>query len=257
MKKHLIEFQTQSCLKFPNNTSLLTLAPASGNELPEMLPGQFVNIRIDESKNTFLRRPISICDVNRVANELILYVKDAGEGTHALCTSEPGTRYNMLLPLGNGFPTDFPCQRPLLVGGGVGIAPLLYLGKSLKERGIRPTFLLGGASSADLALSDRFSPYGRIGLTTNDGSLGVRGFVTNHEFLERPEADVIFCCGPTPMMHAVAEIAEQHSIPCFVSLENRMACGLGACLCCVEDTVEGHKCVCTEGPVFDIRALKW
>lgn len=257
MKKQLIDFRTLSCLRFPNRTALLTLTPADGRTLPAMLPGQFVNIRIDTGKDTFLRRPISIYDVDRSSNSLILYVKEAGEGTGILCASREGDRYNILLPLGNGFPTDTGARKPLLVGGGVGIAPLLYLGKKLKEKGVEPRFLLGGAAQTDLLLADHFSLYGRVDLTTADGSAGVKGFVTDHSSLQNPDCDAIFCCGPTPMMKAVAEVARRHDIDCWVSLENLMACGLGACLCCVEDTKTGHRCVCTDGPVFNINDLKW
>jgi dihydroorotate dehydrogenase electron transfer subunit len=144
----------------------------------------------------------------------------------------------------------------LLVGGGVGIAPLLYLGSKLKEKGINCHFLLGGRSKDNLLQLELFSEYGKVYTTTEDGTHGEKGFVTNHSVLST-KFDFIYTCGPTPMMKAVANFAKQNNIECEVSLENTMACGFGACLCCVTDSIDGHVCVCTEGPVFNISKLKW
>jgi dihydroorotate dehydrogenase electron transfer subunit len=139
----------------------------------------------------------------------------------------------------------------------VGVAPLLYLGKAWHQRGAEPTFLLGARSGKDLLMLDEFRKYGRVLLTTEDGSVGEQGFVTQHSILSQERFDSISVCGPKPMMVAVARYAKEHGIPCEVSLENLMACGLGACLCCVEKTVEGNLCVCKEGPVFNINRLLW
>ena len=128
----------------------------------------------------------------------------------------------------------------------------------MKESGIEPTFLLGARTAKDLLFLDIFKRYGRVFVTTEDGSEGEKGFVTNHSILQSEQFDRISTCGPTPMMRAVVAYATQTEQQCQVSLENMMACGLGACLCCVCDTDEGHKCVCKEGPVFDVRRLtKW
>jgi dihydroorotate dehydrogenase electron transfer subunit len=147
--------------------------------------------------------------------------------------------------------------RILLVGGGVGVAPLLYQGAVLQQLGADVTFLLGARSSADLLMLDMFSRYGRVLVTTEDGSAGECGFVTQHSVLQEEHFDLIQSCGPTPMMKAVARFAHQSGVSCEVSLENMMACGLGACLCCVEKTTEGHLCVCKDGPVFNINKLLW
>lgn len=133
---------------------------------------------------------------------------------------------------------------------------MLCLGAQLYGQGLRPTFLLGGRSKGDLLELDMFDKYGRVCVTTEDGSMGERGFVTNHTVLNEA-FDRIYSCGPTPMMKAVARYAREHGIRCEVSLENMMACGLGACLCCVEKTTEGNVCVCKDGPVFDIDRLLW
>lgn len=144
----------------------------------------------------------------------------------------------------------------MLVGGGVGVAPLLYFGKILKENGYSPEFLLGARSKNDLLQLDLFEAIGKVNTSTEDGSHGEQGLVTKHSALA-PGIDCIFCCGPAPMMKAVAAEARKIGAQCEVSLENMMACGIGACLCCVEKTVKGNVCVCTEGPVFNINQLTW
>ena len=226
--------------------------------LPEMMPGQFVEVRVDQSPSTFLRRPISINFVDREANELWLLVATVGDGTRAMASVPVGGRLNCMFPLGNGF--TMPAskdERILLVGGGVGVAPLLYMGAEMWRMGFEPTFLLGARSASDLLQVDLFKKYGRVYITTEDGSEGERGFVTNHSVLSSERFDRIATCGPKPMMVAVARYAYNAGIDCEASLENMMACGLGACLCCIEKTTEGNLCVCKEGPVFNIKKLLW
>lgn len=237
--------------------SLLRVTPADGTALPRMLPGQFVQIAV-EAPGVFLRRPISINDVDIQANTLDLLVRRAGKGTSALMALKPGDTLNIMFPLGNGFSTSKPLApgKLLLVGGGVGVAPLLYLGRCLKWAGLEPEFLLGAKSETDLLRLDDFKELGKVYLSTEDGSVGEKGFVTTHS-VWHTEIGRISCCGPAPMMKAVASIAREKGIECEVSLENMMACGLGACLCCVENTVKGNVCVCTEGPVFNINQLNW
>lgn len=230
----------------------------SSSALPEMHPGQFAQVHIDDSPSTYLRRPISINMVDYERNEILLLVAAIGEGTRHLVRKKPGDKVNCLLPLGNSFTmprsTD---ERVLLVGGGVGIAPMLFLGKRLVELGVRPTFLLGARTADELLEKDMFNELGDLYLTTEDGSEGEKGYVTNHSILKEKQFDRIATCGPKPMMMSVARYAKQNDIECEVSLENDMACGLGACLCCVEDTTDGHICVCTEGPVLNIKKLLW
>lgn len=237
--------------------SLLRLAPADGLELPEIKPGQFVQVAVDGSKATFLRRPISINFVDRNSNELWLLVRKAGDGTARLTDMAEGEMLNLVLPLGNGF--SFPEDRNakiLLIGGGVGVAPLLEFGRVLKEAGYSPAFLLGARSEADILELELFANVGAVYLSTDDGSAGDPGVVTCNHILHDPWTN-IYCCGPAPMMKAVAAKAREIGADCEVSLENMMACGIGACLCCVEKTVKGNVCVCTEGPVFNINQLTW
>lgn len=241
-------------------------ACAVGNEgvnvLPEMLPGQFVEVRTDGGEEAvpspLLRRPISIHYVDVENNELWLLVAVVGTGTRQIAALKAGDKLNCVLPLGNGFtmPTR-QGEKILLVGGGVGVAPLLYAGKKIKEMGGEPTFLLGARSSKDLLEIDLFKAVGRVFVTTEDGTEGEKGFVTNHSLLSSENFDRISVCGPLPMMKAVAAYAKSADTDCEVSLENKMACGLGACLCCVEDTKDGNICVCKEGPVINIERLNW
>ncbi len=268
MKKHILDLIVRETRRVHERYVLLHLTDER-QPLPQMLPGQFVEVRVDGSPKTFLRRPISICNVDYTQNELWLLVAVVGEGTRWMATLKSGDLLNCVLPLGNGFtltshpspltphPAQGDLQSPLLIGGGVGVAPLLYLGAQLKQNGLQPTFLLGARRDTDLLLLDEFSKYGRVLVTTEDGSAGEKGFVTQHSVLSQEHFDIIMTCGPTPMMKAVARLAHEKDIPCEASLENLMACGLGACLCCVEKTKRGNLCVCKDGPVFNIEELLW
>ena len=256
MKKYCLDLTVKSVEHINEKYVLLKLTDE--NPLPEMIPGQFVEIQVDGSKTTFLRRPISINDIDREDNTLHLLIACIGDGTRQLGTLAVGAKVNIVLPLGNGFTMPAsPEKKHLLVGGGVGVAPLLYLGRKIKEMGGEPVFLLGARSKKDLLMLDEYRKIGRVFITTEDGSEGEKGFVTNHSVLSSETFDMISTCGPKPMMMAVARYASNAGIECEVSLENKMACGVGACLCCVEDTIDGHVCVCKEGPVINIKKLKW
>lgn len=227
--------------------------------LSKIIPGQFVQV-LTESAGTFLRRPISICDVDHEKRELLLLVQKVGKGTRALSAIKQNDFLDIIYPLGNGFsipeePTaDY---KPLLVGGGVGTAPMLFLSRKIREKGIVPQVLLGARSADLIVMQEYFSMFGHLNFTTEDGSLGTKGYVTDHPMLQEENFSHIYVCGPKAMMMAVASFAHKQSISCEVSLENTMACGIGACLCCVENTKKGNLCVCTEGPVFNINRLQW
>lgn len=238
--------------------ALLKLRPSSGL-LPEVRPGQFVEVQVPADGCTLLRRPISINYVDYDRGELWLLIHAVGHGTQRLCACKEGDQLSCLLPLGNGFTMpQHDGKHILLVGGGVGTAPLLYMGAMLRSVGCEPTFLLGGKRAADLLQLDMFEEQGRVYVTTEDGSKGERGFVTNHSVLEKMHFDSVATCGPKPMMVAVARWAAHKGIECEASLENMMACGLGACLCCVEKMADGHNlCVCKDGPVFNTKLLSW
>lgn len=258
MKKMLDLVVTENS-QLNQNYCLIKLTTLDGSVLPDMYPGQFVEIRVDGSQSTFLRRPISVNFVDKNTNELWLLIQVVGDGTRKMSEYEKGTIVNLILPLGNSFtiPAQNEQQELLLIGGGVGTAPMLYLGACLKEKGFSPKFLLGARSKNDLLQLDDFAKYGEVFCTTEDGSFGEKGYVTNHSVLKNNRFSTIYTCGPKPMMVAVARYATDHKIDCEVSLENSMACGFGVCLCCIEDTREGNVCVCTEGPVFNIDKLTW
>ena len=257
LKKHIIDLQVVSVEALGERFVLLKCTDPNA-PLPPMMPGQFAQLRVDGSKETFLRRPISINFVDTKLNQIWFLVQLVGAGSRALGRLKEGDTLNVLLPLGNGFSMPVSAEKKhLLVGGGVGTAPLLYLGAQMNLMGMRPTFLLGARTKDMLLQMEDFQRVGDVYVTTEDGSAGEKGFVTQHSILFKQHFDRISVCGPSPMMKAVAKFARANSVPCEVSLENMMACGLGACLCCVEKTVKGNVCVCTEGPVFDINELTW
>ena len=257
LKKHIIDLQVVAVEALGERFVLLKCTDPNA-PLPPMMPGQFAQLRVDGSKETFLRRPISINFVDTKLNQIWFLVQLVGAGSRALGRLREGDTLNALLPLGNGFSMPVSAEKKhLLVGGGVGTAPLLYLGAQMNLMGMRPTFLLGARTKDMLLQLEDFERVGDVYVTTEDGSAGEKGFVTQHSILFKQRFDRISVCGPSPMMKAVARFARANSVPCEVSLENMMACGLGACLCCVEKTVKGNVCVCTEGPVFDINELTW
>ena len=254
MTKQITDFRLVAKRDFGKSV-LLQLR--SDKALPDMQPGQFVQVRVDGSPSTYLRRPISIHDVDFQQNEISLLVQQVGEGTRHLAAANVGDLINMVFPLGNGFTLPEKGENVLLVGGGIGIAPLFYFAKVLNDKGSHPYLLLGGKTKTDLLRLADYQQLGETFVTTEDGSLGEQGFVTQHSVWQQKRFDKIYVCGPKPMMKAVAKMAAERNVWCEVSLENLMACGLGACLCCVEDTVDGHVCVCKEGSVFNTRRLKW
>jgi dihydroorotate dehydrogenase electron transfer subunit len=258
LKKYVLDMRVVENVRLHDRYCLLKLT--ADRRLPEMLPGQFVQVRVDGSERTFLRRPISVNYVDKEKNELWLLIQLVGDGTRRMAQYLSGDIINVILPLGNGFTLPRSSSRHskiLLVGGGVGTAPMLFLGKTLIDFGFTPEFLLGGRTKNDIMQIEKFQELGTVYLTTEDGSAGEKGFVTNHSVLGESKFDKLYVCGPKPMMAAVAKYAGERNIDCEVSLENTMACGIGACLCCVEKTVKGNVCVCTEGPVFNIHQLTW
>jgi len=225
-------------------------------DLGTVLPGQFVNILVPDTQKTFLRRPISICDVNYAENELRFYIRIVGNGTQTLSAVKQGDKLNILYPLGNSFTVE-NVKNPLLVGGGCGIAPLLYLAKTFSNKNIRPTVLMGGQTANALSWTSDFEAVADVHRITDDGSTGEKGLITQHSIWQHiNKFDQIYVCGPEAMMKVVAKMAVEKNIPCEVSLENTMACGIGVCLCCVTETTQGNRCVCTDGAIFDVHKLK-
>jgi dihydroorotate dehydrogenase electron transfer subunit len=243
--------------KWLNYSSFLIELEAPG-KLPLIEPGNFAEIEVPNSPKVFLRRPFSIYDVDPANSLISFFVKVVGEGTRLLGETKKGDKLNMIYPLGNSFSSPVS-GRVLVVAGGSGIAPFILYGKGLQTKDTEITFLFGARSADDIVLTEQFNALGKVLITTEDGSLGEIGLVTQHSLFNGKKLpfDLIVTCGPEPMMKAVGKIAEERKIPCEASLENTMACGFGACLCCIVPTSKGNKCVCTEGPVFNIKDLKW
>jgi dihydroorotate dehydrogenase electron transfer subunit len=255
MAKTVLDFQIIDNKQLTQDFFILELS--AGIALPEILPGQFAQVRVDGSGDTFLRRPFSVYDVNYKAGSIRLLLQVVGKGTKALSLLRKGETLNLILPLGKPFSRPGEDERSLLIGGGVGIAPLLYLGKYLRSIGSDFEFLLGFRSRDRIIDSQEFRQISKVHITTEDGSEGEKGFVTRHSVLSGNDYSRIYCCGPDPMMKAVGEFAKKKNIYCEVSLENLMGCGFGVCLCCVVKTTSGNLCSCIDGPVFNINDLKW
>lgn len=213
-------------------------------------PGQFVQIKNGEGLSPLLRRPISVADVNLEKNIISLIYKVIGEGTKSFAKAKSGDQISVIGPLGQGF--SLHAKKPLLVGGGLGIAPLIYLTRALCPNPIE--VLLAGRSFRDMFWQELFTQSCQaVHITTDDGSLGTKGtaLALLPELIDKNNYDCIYTCGPEPMMKAVAKLAAEKNIPCQISLEKYMACGLGACLSCSCATPTGQRVkVCTDGPVF-------
>lgn len=214
-------------------------------------PGQFVHLKVNNLSAPLLRRPISIANADWSAGTIELIYRIVGGGTAYLSGVPEGESLDCLGPLGKGFKLE--CERPLLIGGGMGLAPLVYLAKTLCPRPI--TVLMGGRTKEELFWEDVFAPVcDQLQLTTDDGTAGTKGFTVDvlPELIQAGNFDQIYTCGPRPMMEQVARLANQNSIACQVSLEEYMACGLGGCLACSCAGTDGRRRkVCTEGPVFE------
>lgn len=221
----------------------------------QCIPGQFVNI-YTKASDRLLPRPISICESNAEKSMIRIVYRVAGSGTKEFSTYKKGDSITLLGPLGNGF--QIIGERPVVVGGGIGIPPMLNLARSLKGK---VSAVLGYRS--ELFLNDEFPKDANVYIATDDGSSGTHGTVIDAIRANNVDADVIYACGPTPMLRAVKAYAREKQVPCFVSLEERMACGVGACLGCVCRTtaIDSHSHVknsrvCKDGPVFSAEEVE-
>ncbi len=254
MEKFVADFKVLQNKRI--NREYYVLELESSRKLSGLKPGNFAELRVDNEPEVFLRRPISFYDVDYSRNSVRLLIREAGKGTGKLAGARKGDLINMIYPLGNSFSVPEK-DRVLLIGGGVGVAPLMFLGRYLSERGIKPGFLLGFRSSDLLVDIDIFETFGPVHIASDDGSVGEEGTVMDHSVLKAPSFDRIYTCGPEVMMKAVGDYAGERDIPCEASLENTMACGFGVCLCCIQQTVHGNLRVCMEGPVFDTKDIIW
>jgi len=221
-------------------------------------PGQFVHLRIAQGTDFILRRPFS---VHRAVGERIeILYQVLGRGTHSLAEAAPGATMDLLGPLGTGWGIPDGLTHALLVGGGLGAAPLGMLAEELADAGVAVTVALGAPSRERLLALGVFDRTARrVEVATDDGSAGQHGFVTSvtERLLADDRFDVVYTCGPEPMSRIVVAQAASHGIPCQVSLERLMACGIGACLSCVCSTKDGHVRACVDGPVFDGEEVLW
>ena len=217
----------------------------------EAVPGQFVNVQVSRRTAPLLRRPLGIAGVNRKRGVVRLVYRFVGEATNILGDVCSGDMLSVVGPLGHGF--DLNAEYPLLVGGGTGLAPLLFLAETFVKKGVRPDVLMGGRTADDLFWKDMYVDLvERMGLTTDDGSLATKGTVMAELplMLRRLHYDCVYVCGPVPMMKAVSAAVLEKGIKCQVSLEKYMACGLGACLSCSCQGIGRRLKVCQDGPVF-------
>lgn len=212
--------------------------------------GQFISIYCEDGSR-MLPRPISICEIDKNDGALHLVYRVAGKGTQEFSEKNTGMELSVLGPLGNGFPLK--SKKAFLIGGGIGIPPVLELAKQLD---CEKQIVLGYRNS-DMFLLDEFKKYGSVYIATEDGSYGSKGNVLDAIRENDLEADIIYACGPTPMLRALKEYAAEKQMECWISMEEKMACGIGACLACVckSKEVDAHtnvhnKRVCKEGPVF-------
>ena len=218
----------------------------------EARPGQFVSLYCRDGSR-LLPRPISLCEIDKAQGRLRLVYRIAGKGTEEFSRLRQGDTIEVMGPLGNGFPLEEARGRKvLLMGGGIGIPPMLETARSISGE---KQIILGYRD--ERFLEEEFRKEGTVYVATEDGSAGTRGNVLDAVREEKLTADVIFACGPTPMLRAVKQYAAENDIACWISLEERMACGIGACLACVcqSKEVDGHsnvhnKRICKDGPVF-------
>ena len=212
--------------------------------------GQFINIELE---GKFLRRPISVSDYD--ANTVTIIYKVVGSGTEQMREMEPGTKLDILTGLGNGFSTENSAQRPLLVGGGVGVPPLYNLCKRLLSEGKKPSVILGFNTESEVFYFEEFKALGvDIYCSTADGSVGTKGFVTDAIKENGVEFDYLYTCGPLPMLKALYSATECDG---EYSFEERMGCGFGACMGCTCKTKYGNKRICKDGPVLKRDEIVW
>lgn len=220
----------------------------SGNTSSFTNPGQFVNIKVD---GFYLRRPISVCDYDD--ESIAIIYKIVGKGTEVMSRIEKGSTLDLLVGLGNGFDTSKSGEKPLLIGGGMGVAPMYNLCKKLVTEGKKPIVISGFNSAKDVYYEDEFIATGaEVYIATADGTQGIKGFVT--DVMKDMDYTYFYTCGPMPMFKAVEAIANTSG---QYSFEERMGCGFGACMGCSCKTKYGNKRICKDGPVLEREEIIW
>ena len=221
----------------------------SGDTTEIVRPGQFVNIKLE---GLYLRRPISVCDYEK--GKLTIIYKVVGKGTEQMSWLDAGEKLDVLVGLGNGYFTEFAGEKPLLIGGGVGVPPLYNLAKELIKEGKIPTVIIGFNTSSEVFYKEAFEKLGvRVLVATADGSMGIKGFVTD-AVKEVEDYTYVYTCGPEPMLKAVYNATTTSG---EYSFEERMGCGFGACMGCSCKTKYGNKRICKDGPVLVKEEIIW
>lgn len=210
-------------------------------------PGQFVHVRVSDSTEHVLRRPISIADINHEQSQFTIVYRAEGAGTRKISALRAGDSLDILSPLGNGYPLE-KNEHVLIVGGGIGVPPLYELSKQLNRLGVKTTHVLGFNSKKDVFYEEKFRTLGETHVATADGSCGTEGFVTDVIRDLKDDFDLFYACGPKVMLKVLSETMDLDG---YISLEERMGCGFGVCYACVCETARGDYIkLCTEGPVF-------
>ena len=251
----------------PIGPSHYRIGLASGPEIASAVPGQFVMVQLLPKSPVLLRRPFSICkpiEQNGTVIGIELVYKVVGQGTRAMAALKPGAKVKLLGPLGNGFKFPLTAQNHLLVAGGIGVAPLVFLAWSMAQNGVASDccqVYIGGQTEAELFCREDFSKLGyRCRISTDDGTAGDQCLITDPvaEAVTETRPDMIYACGPLPMIECLLGIAEKAQSPCQVALETVMACGMGVCLGCAIKPKKASKSylhACTDGPVFDAKMI--
>ncbi|MBR6563398.1 MAG: dihydroorotate dehydrogenase electron transfer subunit [Clostridia bacterium] len=236
-------FQITENIKLTDNVMRMRLK----GDTSDITAGQFVNIKLD---GLFLRRPISVCDCSD--GILTIIYKIVGKGTEQMAEMKEGT-LDVLTGLGNGYDLSRSTDKPLLIGGGVGVPPMYLLAKKLREQGKEVSVILGFNTKDEIFYESEFKALGcNVGVTTVDGSYGTKGFVTT--LMEEIDYGYTYCCGPEPMLKAVYKASKTSG---QYSFEERMGCGFGACMGCSCKTITGYKRICKEGPVLEKEEILW
>ena len=228
--------------------------------LPPIRPGQFAELRVDGSPSTFLRRPISINMADAEKRQVWFLIQLVGDGTRRLAALPLGTECDLLGPAGHGWEVPEGAARALVVAGGTGTVPCVALARELAACGVACDFVEGAATAAAIIYERELTATGAtLWICTDNGTRGMRGFTTQaaERLLSENAYDMVYACGPQPMMAGVAKLARAAGVPCQVSMERLMGCGFGACTTCLVDTVEGRKGACMAGPVFDAEKVIW
>ena len=255
MSKKLMNMQILENVRIAKDVYKMKLQAEELN-FSEMMAGCFINIKVGSGSELLLRRPISIFETDEKEKNLSIIYKVLGRGTMIMSSMKEGDLLSVLGPLGTGFPIQDESRKVLLAGGGVGVPPLYELGKRLKENGIQVETVLGFRDKESIFCKEDFEKLGPTHIATEDGSYGTKGYVTDAIKEKEIGFDTLYACGPKLMLRALDETYMETKRG-FLSFEERMACGIGACYGCMTETKDGLRRVCKDGPVFKLGEVRY